>query len=114
MATIRRPAVCVGLLALLAVSTAAAAGLVKVTSGRWDGRTWTFAARVETSALNVSYCSRLTFASGPGGSNGCSTYLSTANVPSLPFYGMDLGEVVVRCPGIAYVDGPVTSSAKTV
>ena len=46
------------LLALVVTGAASAGGsLVKVTSGRWDGRAWTFEASDQVSGVNVSFCS---------------------------------------------------------
>ena len=94
--------------------TSAGGSLVKVTSGRWDGRVWTFAASDQVSGVSISYCWKMSFATGRGGSGGCSQYINQANSPLLPFYGMDIGEAIGRCPGLDYVAGPVVASASSV
>lgn len=115
MSSRRLVAALVSALLVLVGTGAASAGrsLVKVTSGRWDGRVWTFAASDHVSGANVSYCWQMTFATG-GGSGGCSNYISQANSPFLPYYGMDIGEAIGGCPGLDYVDGPVVASATSV
>jgi hypothetical protein len=114
MARPRLLAVCVVLAILLAASAAEGSGLVRVTTGRWGGHAWTFFASDQVSGVNVNYCWRVAFTNGPGGSGGCSTYISQANSPLLPYYGMDVGEALGPCPGVDYVDGGVASTARTV
>lgn len=104
------------LVALAAAAGAWAGGsLVRVASGRWDGLAWTFAASDQVSGPSVNYCWNMSFATGRGGSGGCSQYIGEANPQlRLPYYGMDVGEALGGCPGLDYVDGPVAASASSV
>jgi hypothetical protein len=105
-------------LAIVSAATAvpSGAGMVRVTSGQWNGQAWTLEASDEVSGGNVGYCYRMAFARAADSSRACSSSAFVMReVPGRSAYGMNVAQHLVgACPALDYVVGPVVASASEI